>query len=148
MQRTKHPPERRAEALRLLAEVGLAEASRRCGIAPGTIASWGHRNGVHAPSVANMEAIHERKQIAWAERKLVLGQKLGELASKAALRIEQRLDADRDVRSARDLAATMAVLVDKAQLLTGGVTSRAEVVERTIEHESEVAKVLQLARSA
>lgn len=143
----KYPEAAKQEALRLLAEVGPHEASRRTGIPIGTIASWGHRHAVKAPPVASVERMVAGAQVEWARRKVQLGERLGGLAEDIAARIQQRIDVDK-VTGVRDLAATMAVVIDRAQLLTGGATSRSEVVERTPESEAELAKVLQLVRSA
>lgn len=147
MPRLTYPEAAKQEALRLLAEAGPAEASRRTGIPIGTIASWGHRGGVKAPSVASSERMVAGAQVEWARRRVVLGERMGTAAEMALQRIEQKLESGVGMGSMRDIAATAAVLIDRAQLLTGGATSRSEVVERTPEAEVELAKVLQLVRS-
>lgn len=151
MQRMQYTEAQRDEALRLLAEVGKAEASRATGIPAGTIASWGHRNGVTAPSPeqlsAGMAAMAAVRTETWQVRKVALGEKLGTLCEKMATKIDERLDED-SLRGVRDLAASIAILVDRAQLLTGGATQRTETVERTTEAEAEVAQVLAITRRA
>lgn len=148
MQRTQHSPEAKAEALRLMVDVGLAEAARRTGIAKGTIASWAARTGTTMAPLEQRHQIAKEASVAWQVRKVEFGERLSTIAAKAADRLEERLDTDRTA-GVRDLAATMAVLVDKAQLLTGGATARTEThVERTPEAEAEVAKVLSLVRPA
>lgn len=72
MQRIRWSDDQKAEALRLLAEVGQGEAARRTGIPQGTIASWGKRNGVTAPPLHALAAQVERKQLTIAERKAEL----------------------------------------------------------------------------
>jgi hypothetical protein len=142
MQRVQYTSDQRAEALRILAEVGLSEAARQTGIPIGTISSWGHRRGVSAPEQPKMA---QQAKEAWSVRKVALGEKLGTLCEKMAVKIDERLDED-SLRGVRDLAASIAILVDRAQLLTGSVTQRTEVVERTPENEAEVARVLELVR--
>lgn len=144
MQRLQYTPEQKAHALALLAEVGKAEAARRTGIAAGTIASWGSRNGVSAPEAGKMA---QQVTASWQIRKVALGEKLGTLCEKMAQGIDDRLDA-KSIAGVRDLAASIAILVDRAQLLTGGATARTEVVERTPEAEAEVAQVLAQLRAA
>lgn len=147
MQRMQYTPDQKAEALELLATLGKAEAARATGIPEGTIASWGHRAGVRAPDAPQIRAAAEAVQAAWAVRKVALGEKLGTLCEKMATKIDERLDED-SLRGVRDLAASIAILVDRAQLLTGGATARTETVERTTEAEAEVAQVLALVRKA
>lgn len=146
MQRMRYPEALKQEALRLLAEHGVAEASRQTGIPAGTIASWGSRLGVKAPSVEQIAVLNAATAELWQKRKLAMGERLGAVAEKMLQRIDERINDDRTA-GVRDLAASMAVLIDRAQLLTGGATTRAEVVERTPEAEAEVAKVLELVRT-
>lgn len=120
MQRTRYSPEQKAEALELLATVGKAEAARRTGIPPGTIASWGSRNGVRA---VDDERVHAARQ-AWAERRAVLADTLGEVADQATAKLKQMIVADEV--SAAELVRAIAVVVDRAQLLSGDVTERTE----------------------
>jgi hypothetical protein len=147
MQRTQRTEAERDEALRLMADKGVTEAARITGIPKGTIASWGVRRGVTSPPVAQAQAMVEHQKVAWSIRKVALGEKLGTLCEKMAQGIDERLDA-KSIAGVRDLAASIAILVDRAQLLTGGVTARTEVVERTPEAEAEVAQVLTRLRSA
>lgn len=120
MQRTRYSPEQKAEALELLATVGKAEAARRTGIPPGTIASWGSRNGVRA---VDDERVHAARQ-AWAERRAVLADTLGEVADQATAKLKQMI-VDDEV-SAAELVRAIAVVVDRAQLLSGDATERTE----------------------
>lgn len=147
MQRKRYTDDQKAEALHLLAEVGLGESARRTGIPPGTVASWGHRNGVESPPTDTVAALVEQRKESWQIRKIALGERLGRICEKAAQRIEERLDAD-TIHGIRDLSGSIAILVDRAQLLTGGATSRTETVERTPEAEAEVAQVLEQVRRA
>jgi len=122
----QRPPEQKAEALRLLAEVGVGEASRRTGIPSGTIASWGHREGVTSPGIEAQRTLIESGQIAWAERRMTLADRFGEVADKAARVLLERLDHP-DV-TVPQVISVIEAAVGKAQLLTGGSTSREEQV--------------------
>jgi len=141
----QRPPEQKAEALRLVAEVGTQEAARRTGIPFGTVSSWARRSGVHSPNAATIAVAVEVAAVRWAERRVILGEELGRAAGLATRRMTERLEADKTT-GVRDLAATVAVLVDKAQLLTGGATARTETAppQRTPEIEQELAKVIEL----
>lgn len=115
-------PQQKAEALRLLAEVGKAEAARRTGIPAGTIASWGVRNGVTSPPVEAIAKANEVAQLAWEERRLRLKDKLGAAAEQFIDQATKRIS----TRDVRDLTVSMAVCIDKAQLLAGAATARTE----------------------
>lgn len=120
MQRRQYTPEQRTEALQLLATVGKAEAARQTGIPPGTIASWGSRNGVRAVDNERVQAARQ----AWTERRVVLADTLGEVADQAAMKLLDLVQAD-DV-SVGELTRALAVVVDRAQLLSGDATARNE----------------------
>lgn len=151
MQRTRYSLEQKAEALQLLARLGPHEASRLTDIPVGTISSWGTRAGVKGPEefTGRQKAV-AAKQVAFAERRVDLGNRIGEIATKIAERIDDELEhgVKREGQLVRNLAGSLAVLVDKAQLLSGGATVRTEHVERTPEAEAEVARVLQLVRAS
>jgi hypothetical protein len=144
----QYTPEQRDEALRLLAEVGKAEASRRTGIPAGTIASWGARRGVSAPSPEAWAQAHAAQLATMAERKQALATQLQSLAVKAATKLAERIE--RDEVTAKDLVGALTAAVDRMQLLTGAATERVETVtaERSPEAEAEVARVLSVVRNA
>lgn len=125
MPRTRYDPERKAEALELLATVGKAEAARRTGIPAGTIASWGSRGSVSAPPADATAAATAARLATWADRRAELGRRAGEVAALALEKIPERIRQG-DELAAQRLASTMAALVDKAQLLTGEATERVE----------------------
>jgi hypothetical protein len=120
----QYTPEQRDEALRLLAEVGKAEAARRTGIPAGTIASWGARRGVSAPSPEEWQKAHAAQVATMAGRKQQLATDLGTLAAKAVAKLAERIDADEV--SAKDLVSALTAAVDRLQLLTGDATARIE----------------------
>lgn len=125
-------PDQRREALELYVELGPSAASEATGIPKGTIGWWAHREGVRTVGAERTAAATEAAALRWAERRANLADEAG---AAAALALEQTVHAlqgrtDEDTlvlagaRDAKDLALTFAVLVDKAQLLTGEATSR------------------------
>lgn len=129
MGRRTYTPEQKAEALALYAEIGGAEAARRTGISKGTLQSWAHRAGVHSVATERTEAAVKAMQAQWAERRAVMIDEIGAVAHMALMRAEQCITRENPSgRDAKDFATTMAILIDKAQLLTGDATSRHETV--------------------
>jgi transposase-like protein len=126
MSRSRYTPEQKQEAIDLATTVGTAEASRRTGINSGTIGSWLTRAGL---ANADPEGRAERIRAAhetWVERRADLGNRMGEVAADALEQISGFVNDPRRTREARELATTLAVLVDKAQLLSGAATARTE----------------------
>jgi transposase-like protein len=139
----RHPPERKAEALDLVAQCGAAEASRRLGIPKGTIDSWASRARVPAPD-PNPAQI-ERRLATIAERKARLADELLDTCQQLKAQlfapcVERKamagpkreieiVDIHLDQPSFVDQRAIMisiAVAVDKVQILTGEATERTE----------------------
>lgn len=144
----RHTPEQKQEAIDLATTVGKAEAARRTGISPGTIGSWLTRAGL---SNADPEGRAQRITVAqetWVERRADLGNRMGEIASDALEAIAERL-ADGKTSGVRDLSATLAVLVDKAQLLSGAATARTEATatEPAASHDTAIEDARNRARS-
>lgn len=123
MQRTHYTDAQRREACELGREHGNAEASRRTGIPAGTIASWRNRAGDASLQTERTRAAVAANRQKWEERRSDLVHRIGEVAEKALDVVEQALD-DGATRKASDASATLARLVDKAQLLSGGSTAR------------------------
>lgn len=132
MQRAIYTDEQRVEALALLAEVGKAEASRQTGIPAGTIASWGTRHGVRAVDDVRVEAMRQ----AWAERRAALADRIGEVADQATEQLAKLIATGHC--SAAELTRAIAVLVDRAQLLSGGATERTETTVTSHERISQI----------
>lgn len=130
MARRTWTPEQRRHALVVYVDHGPAEAARRTGIPSATIASWAHRNGVQTRCIATTRAATEHSRLRWEERRAEMVHEIGAVAALALERAHAELDAGH-ARNAKDLATTMAILVDKAQLLAGDATSRSEV--RTVD---------------
>lgn len=99
--------------------------------------------------LAQTEAARQRSHTRWAERRTEEADAAGITAAIARQRLIEALRAGDD-KMTRASAVAYGILVDKAQLLTGGVTSRTEVSvpDRTPEQEAELAEVLQLVRPA
>lgn len=156
MQRMSYTPEQKAEALRLLAEVGKAEAARRTGIPAGTIAAWGSRTGVAAPMPEALRPQHEARHAALLDRRVDIATRKAALAETLldhAVRIAGQLEqpaVEKVVKvvgfgsgvsgtevvevsyerpptaDQKRIAETVGVLVAQVQLLTGEATSRVE----------------------
>jgi hypothetical protein len=153
MQRTQYTPEQKAAALDLLATVGKAEAGRRSGIPVGTIAAWGSRCGVTAPT----EQPERRAQVE--ARALTVATRKAALAERMLTKAEQILDQldasvlEKHVKvvshgarlgskveivdvvydrpptaDQKRIVDAVAVLVDKIQLLTGEATTAVHVM--------------------
>lgn len=148
MQRATHTAAQRAEALRLLAEVGKAEAARRTGIAPGTIASWGSRTGTHAPPAAVTAVAIEARLTTIAERKARLADDLAAAAQRmlgdlyvgtverrvvpgTAQRETTIVDVRHKISTAAERRTTIEAVtkaIEAVQLLTGEATERIEQI--------------------
>lgn len=127
MAKAKYTPEQKAEALRLYAEHGAGETHRLTGIPKGTLTSWAGRNGVQSHAAAKTAIATEASKIKWAERRQTLADQLGDAVADfvAAAR---KAAADGDGRNTQALMTAAAISVDKAQLVSGGATSRHEDV--------------------
>lgn len=147
MQRSTYTPEQKAEALRLLAEVGHAEAARRTGIPVGTISSWGSRAGIDsgAATAATRAALEARKATI-AERKTALAEDLAKAAERMLAdlytpRLEQKVvtfaalgmtetvqikHASTTDAQRKTTIEAVAKALETVQLLTGEATERIE----------------------
>lgn len=138
MTRRTHPPQTKTRALELWAEHGPHTAARILAseghnVPPNTIASWARRNGLQSRCVENRAARVQASMLAWTERRLDLANKAGGYAedfADAMAAAVQRGDAD----MVKALVPAFGVMVDKAQLLTGGVTGRDEQVRTSAGH--------------
>jgi hypothetical protein len=143
MARRTYTADEKAAALAAYLADGAAEASRATGIPRGTIVAWASHNG--DATVRNEQQLDAVacSQLAWEKRRVDLAVEIGAVAELALQRCHQSLTGDGllikaiDAKGqpydripgpadAKNLATTMAILVDKAQLLTGAATSRNE----------------------
>lgn len=122
--RRVYTPEEKAAALELYATLGAAETARRTGIGAATIRSWASRTGAATVLQEEREASVRALRAQWAERRMVMVHEIGAVAHMALAQAEAAVAAGKG-RDAKDFATTMAILVDKAQLLGGDATARA-----------------------
>lgn len=144
--------DQRDEALRLLAEVGKAEASRRTGVPAGTIAAWGVRSRTRAPLPELQRKATETRLASIAERKAHLAERMlteaegmiGQLHARTYERKPMVVSDGSSVGSHIEIAEVVydrpptadqkriveavSILVDKIQLLTGEATARTEAL--------------------
>jgi hypothetical protein len=125
MPAAKWTAEQKTEALRLYETEGLKAATEETGIPAATIRSLAHRSGVAARCTEQRRVNVEATKLVWAERRGVMVEEIGAVAHMALAQTVAALELGKS-RDAKDLATTMAILVDKAQLLSGGATSRSE----------------------
>lgn len=103
----------------------VAEAARRLGLSRQLLHQWLAKRGLTV-NTANRRANAEAVRASWEERRAAMVDRMGDVADKALNLVDERIDAG-DVKAAKDGATTMAILVDKAQLLSGGATGRVYV---------------------
>ncbi len=122
----RYSEQHKAEVCKLAVELDdVAEAARLRGLPRQTVHRWLSEAGVTVTGQtrsAGTEAARQR----WEERRAAMQHEIGEVAA-MALEATRVALAGADLRSAKDAATTMAILVDKAQLLSGGATGRVYV---------------------
>lgn len=123
MARPRYTESFKERAVELAVEHGPAEASRMVGVKAGTVRAWCSRAGVVTVATERTAAATTRAHQRWEERRAVLTHRIGEVAE-LALDVTERALQKGETRKASDASATVARLVDKAQLLSGGNTSR------------------------
>lgn len=95
------------------------------GVGVATLSRWAKDAGIESPNAAQTAAAAEATKIAWHQRRTALVDEFGDVAS--AL-LQKARDAER-ARDAQAFMTAVAIGVDKAQLLSGGVTSRHEQLD-------------------
>jgi transposase-like protein len=150
MARRTYTDTQRAEALQLYLEHGPAEAARRTGIAEGTLKSWASRNGVAPVATEQRSARVAGAQLSLADRKLQLASDLLDDAQRLrtqlfAATVERKalvvpqgagagsvveiVDVELDqphYSDQRQIMTSIAIAVDKVQILTGQATEITE----------------------
>jgi hypothetical protein len=126
---SEYQPELKAQALAIYADHGGAEASRETGVPATTIRSWAHRAGVATVATEKTRAATEAARLRWEERRLELAHQVGEQAEEALDRVAKEITSG-NAADAKNMATTLGILIDKAQLLTGGTTNRHEYASR------------------
>lgn len=115
MPRARYDDATKAEALRLYAEHGPAEAARITGIPAPTVRSWARRNGVASVATPERQAAIEAARLTWTQRRTTLTAQLGEAAE---LLVNRALTSG-NARDAQAWMTAAAIGIDKAQLLSG-----------------------------
>jgi transposase-like protein len=172
--RTSYTPEQKAEALRLYAEHGVAEAARRTGIKAGTISSWARRTGTQSEAPTARAEQVQRTALTLQQKKQRFADGLAEdlerlRAQLFAPTVEQKIvtiagglqhegrwavaTVERERPTFAEQARIMTAIgigVDKLQVLTGGATQRIGVEgDREVEEvAAEVLHLVQGGRSA
>lgn len=117
------PDETRTAALQLLRDgVGTNETSRRTGVPAPTLSRWAKDAGIVIDRAAQTVAAAESTRLKWAQRREEIPDEVGTV-------LAEILEKCREATSGRDAhgyAMAYGTLIDKAQLLTGGPTSRHE----------------------
>lgn len=124
MARSPYPPELRAGAVTYAAEHGFdATYERWPGINRATIRSWCSDAGVSTGGGERMRVAREVLHLKWLERASTMADRITPVADLALQRCHEALEANNG-RNAKEAALTLAILIDKAQLLSGGQTAR------------------------
>jgi hypothetical protein len=94
------------------------------GVATSTISNWAKTAGIESAGAEQVAAAVAATKVAWTQRRGELVDALGEAAAEL-LEKARRAPA----RDAQALMTAVAIGVDKAQLLSGGATSRHEQMD-------------------
>lgn len=118
--------DQRAEAVEAMRSgEALADVHRRTGVPKQTLSRWAHEADVTPPGAEQAANASNATRIAWAQRRTTLVDRIGAVVETLLDRIESA-GADSDPRGN---ATAFGILVDKAQLLSGGATSRHEQLD-------------------
>jgi hypothetical protein len=122
----------KAEAIDLYEEIGMAETSRRLGIPKRTIGNWVRAADrvvrANPEKIAEMKAQNaQRVQQTWADFREAEALSSGALASRMRTRIRDSVEAGEAGREIQALVTAYAILIDKAEMLSGQATQRIEV---------------------
>lgn len=171
--RRTYTPAEKAEALALYEAEGPTAVQTQLGISKGTVAGWARKTGTQTRSIENASARIQAQSLGMAERRQALA--IGLMDDIERLRtqlwepcVEKKpmvvsdggesgshvevVEVERDQPTFADQKAimtTLAIAVDKVQLLTGEATARTEQIglDRPVAEER-VAKLLELRRTA
>lgn len=118
----------RSEALGIYLADGAAAAAQRTGVPASTVRRWAHEAGQQTERARTTVEATQAAAMRWAERRAVMVEEMGHVAQEALAQTWEAIHAG-NARDAKDLATTMAILIDKAELLSGGATSREKRVD-------------------
>lgn len=123
---SKWSAEHREQALALLRDgAGVREVERRTGVPRSTLSAWAQAAGVQVAGAEQTAAATNGARIRWAHRRAEIADRMGDLI----VGLLDGIETTEAPRDKKDLAVTAAVLVEKAQLVSGGATSRGEVLD-------------------
>jgi hypothetical protein len=133
-----HPPEVRARALELAAQVGPNQAGDMLGLSPDTIKSWQKRLAAktHRELARADLVMPVRKGLGWPARRTELLGALGELAEESVAAARLAVSEGRS-KAASEFSSVASRALDKAALLGGDVTSRSESRNLSLSMQSE-----------
>jgi hypothetical protein len=122
-----HPPEVRARALALAADVGPSQAADMLELSVDTVKSWMKREAArtHKELARANLVMPVRAGLSWPERRKQLLGALAELAEEGVAAARLAVSEGRS-KAASEFASVAARALDKAALLGGDVTSRSE----------------------
>jgi transposase-like protein len=124
----------KADALALYESDGPTVVEAKLGIPKGTVTKWAKAAGTPTRFLENRSAGTQASALEWEQRRVDLAHRIGATAELALTRATEALEGN-SPREAQQAATTMAILIDKAQLLTGGVTARTETTGASIDAE-------------
>lgn len=120
--------ETKARAVARLAAGESAKAlAVELGVSRGTVYRWARAAGAQLDTTRTAAAT-AGAVARWAARRQALADDIGEAAEAALALCSESLGAG-DARGAQSAATTLGILIDKAQLLSGDVTSRQGTVD-------------------
>lgn len=127
------PEQRKPYLARLAAGEPAAAVAKAAGVNPTTLYRWAKKDGVdlrarHSASPEKTEAAQQGARLAWAARRDRMADRFGEIAEQALDLAATSLGAGA-ARNAQSAVIAACAAVDKAQLLTGGATSRTSTVD-------------------
>lgn len=130
----------KAEAVDLYVTDGPTAVQAQLRIPKGTVTKWAQAAGVETVSIEKTRSAVEAARLVWQQRRIELAHRIGLVAELALERAEQDL---LDGRIAgKDAVLAMAILIDKAELLTSASTVRDAEPIPTVEEVSALAAEL------
>lgn len=122
----KHDPDLHAQAVALLrsSTASYRDIAAQLDVPLSTLSRWAKAAGIDSPNAARTAAAVEATKVAWNQRRAALVDDLGEAVAELLQKARTA-----NAREAQAFMTAVAIGVDKAQLLSGGVTSRHEQLD-------------------
>lgn len=118
--------------------LSMREIALQFGVSPNTVSVHARKDGWERDSAAakardeqrrsNAQAAIEATKVQWAQRRAIEADEAGASAQFARLQVIAAM-VDRDWHMVAASATAYGIFIDKAQLLSGGVTSRSALVD-------------------